>query len=287
MKPDVSAPDSVSSATYGSFSTCPSGFAGTSASAPAVVGLTALIAQRYPSFTAAQIRSYIVEHAKDAGNAGPDTAYGAGVTALPTIPAPRPSYPTPSSTNVTRTGAVLTATVDPGDSATTVSFEYGATSSYGSTTPAQTIDGTGQGPVTVTATLTGLPAGAEIHFRLDAKNLGGVADGPDQSFATPPDGAPTVHALAASGRLGRSVSLRFTILDDTGEAREAVKIYRGSSVVKTLALDFAPAASTTTRVASWLAPKTQKGKPKWKFCVQAWDRADQPSTLGCAAITLR
>src|SRR5262249_6610890 len=111
--------------------------------------------------------------------------------------------------------------------------------------------------------------------------------GPDQSFTTAPDEPPTVHAVAASGRLGANVALKFTVSDDGGEAREAVKVYRGSSVVKTLALDFAPVADTTTRAAAWRAPKTQKGKPKWRFCVQAWDRADQPSEPGCAAIKLR
>ena len=49
MKPDLVGHDSVSSATYGPFIGCPSGFAGTSASSPEVAGAAALVEQAYPS----------------------------------------------------------------------------------------------------------------------------------------------------------------------------------------------------------------------------------------------
>ena len=48
MKPDLVGHDSVSGATYGPFSSCPSGFAGTSAAAPEVAGAAALVQAGVP-----------------------------------------------------------------------------------------------------------------------------------------------------------------------------------------------------------------------------------------------
>ena len=48
-KPDIVGHDSVSGATYGGFSSCPSAFAGTSASSPEVAGAAALVKQAYPN----------------------------------------------------------------------------------------------------------------------------------------------------------------------------------------------------------------------------------------------
>jgi subtilisin family serine protease len=284
LKPDISAPDSVSGATYGRFTSCGSGFAGTSAATPAVAGLAALVLERYPSLTAAQLQAYLVAHVKDLGTAGPDSAYGAGEVLLPTIPPPVAGYPSPSSANVTRTDATLTATVDPGDSPTAVAFEYGTSGSYGSSTAKTTIIGTAQGPVTLTSKLTGLPSGKRIHFRVTAKNFGGTIAGGDQTFDTLPDYAPSVRALAARGRRGSLIRLRFTVSDDTGEARETVKVYKGASVLKTLALGFARAATATPRVATWRAARS--GKPN-RFCVQAWDRGGHASARSCAALRVR
>jgi hypothetical protein len=286
LKPEISAPDSVSTATYGSFTGCPSGFAGTSAAAPVVAGLAALVLQRQPSFTAAQVQSYLVAHAKDRGTPGADNGYGAGEALLPPL-APVITYPSASSSDVTRSQATLRATVDSRDSPTSVSFEYGSSTSYGATTPAQSINGTEQGPVTVTAPITGLPAGTRIHFRLDAKNLGGQVNGADQAFTTVPDDPPRVHALAATGKLGSRIRLRFTVSDDTGEARETLRIYSGSRIIKTLALGFAPAGNANTRAAIWRAPQTQTGHPQRRFCVKAWDRGNHASLSACAAIELR
>jgi subtilisin family serine protease len=93
MKPDLVAPDSVSSGTYGAFSKCGvSGFAGTSAAAPHVAGAAALIKQRFPSYTLAQIQAYLVRHATDLGQPGPDNLFGAGALLMPAITGPvRPS----------------------------------------------------------------------------------------------------------------------------------------------------------------------------------------------------
>jgi hypothetical protein len=87
MKPDLVAPDSVSSATYGAFTMCGmSGFAGTSASSPYVAGAAALLKQRYPRLRAPDLQQWLVKNAVDAGQPGPESQYGAGKLALTTLP---------------------------------------------------------------------------------------------------------------------------------------------------------------------------------------------------------
>jgi len=88
-KPELVAPDSVSSPTYGAFSRCgASGFTGTSAAAPHVAGAAALVEQRFPSYTLAQIQSYLIQHAADLGPAGRDNLFGAGKLLMPAIAGP-------------------------------------------------------------------------------------------------------------------------------------------------------------------------------------------------------
>ena len=73
-KPDLSAPDGVSVSTewYAG------GFYGTSASAPHVAGAAALLLEAFPSYTPAQVQSWLQGRALDLGDAGWDNAYGAG-----------------------------------------------------------------------------------------------------------------------------------------------------------------------------------------------------------------
>jgi hypothetical protein len=86
VKPDIVGHDSVSGATYGGFSSCPSAFAGTSASSPEVAGAAALVKQAYPKLTADQLKAYLMKAARDLGDAGVDNVYGAGELQLPKPP---------------------------------------------------------------------------------------------------------------------------------------------------------------------------------------------------------
>lgn len=89
LKPDLAAPDSVSSFSYGLFSGCGGqrGFAGTSAASPHVAGAAALVKGENPSFGPSELQQYLESHAVDLGLPGRDAAYGAGKLALG--PAPR------------------------------------------------------------------------------------------------------------------------------------------------------------------------------------------------------
>lgn len=94
-----------------------------------------------------------------------------------------PAVTTQPATNVTATTATLNGAVNPNGSSTTCYFEYGATTSYGSTTTSQSA-GSGTDNVTVTANLTGLAQNTTYHFRLVACSIAGTSYGTDQTFAT-------------------------------------------------------------------------------------------------------
>ena len=102
-----------------------------------------------------------------------------------------PDATTDAASSVTDTSAVLNGTVNPNLLPTTVRFEFGPTTAYGSATANQTV-GPGSGPETVAALLTGLAPATTIHYRVVATNADGTTNGADQTFTTltpppPPD----------------------------------------------------------------------------------------------------
>jgi subtilisin family serine protease len=86
MKPDLAGHDSVSGATYGAATSCPSAFAGTSASSPEVAGAAALVKQAYPAYGPDQLRQALMQSALDAAAPGPDNQTGAGELRMPSVP---------------------------------------------------------------------------------------------------------------------------------------------------------------------------------------------------------
>ena len=94
-----------------------------------------------------------------------------------------PLATTSAASGVTFGAATLKGTVDPSARETTAVFQYGPTSSYGSTLDLGIV-GSGIGPVTVSAGLTGLRQGVTYHYRLVATNAEGTTAGADQTFTT-------------------------------------------------------------------------------------------------------
>ncbi len=80
---------------------------------------------------------------------------------------------TGSATNITSSAAILTGTVYPGGAPTACYFEYGTTSSYGSTIPCAQSTGPGAASVAVSADLTGIPPNTTYYFTLVATNPAG------------------------------------------------------------------------------------------------------------------
>jgi len=79
--------------------------------------------------------------------------------------------------------ATLLGAIVPSGGATEYHFEWGATSSYGNTTPVGNLSA-GEEALAVFAELSGLAAGTTYHYRLLAINGLGTTTGPDQTFAT-------------------------------------------------------------------------------------------------------
>ena len=101
--------------------------------------------------------------------------------------------------NITLNSATLTGSVNPNLLSTTVTFEYGVSTSYGSTVtaPESPVSGDTTGNVTVKSNLTGLTPGTTYHFRITATNDLGSTSSEDMIFTTL-GLVPAVETLAAS-----------------------------------------------------------------------------------------
>ena len=106
-----------------------------------------------------------------------------------------PSISSRSTTGIGALGATVGANVNPRGQATTVHFEYGTSTAYGSATPEQAI-GAGTSAVPVTAAIGGLKPNTRYHFRTVARNAAGVARSGDRTFTT--SRAPTGVAITPS-----------------------------------------------------------------------------------------
>jgi hypothetical protein len=121
------------------------------------------------------------------------------------------SAPTAITGPVTALGtttATVTGTVNPGGLTTSRHFEYGTTTSYGSTTASVGI-GSGTANVAVSAALTGLAPGTTYHYRVVATNSTGTSRGADGVFAT--TAAPGVVTGAATNVTPTSATLSGTV----------------------------------------------------------------------------
>ena len=109
-----------------------------------------------------------------------------------------PIVVTNAASLVTQTTATLNGTVTANNASTTISFEYGLTTSYGTTVsgvPA-TIDG--NTAMATLANITGLTPSTLYHFRCKGTNSGGTTNGNDLTFTTPAPAVPTVVTNAAT-----------------------------------------------------------------------------------------
>lgn len=97
-----------------------------------------------------------------------------------------PTVTTAAATAIASNGATLNATVNANYSSALVSFEYGATTAYGSTTTASPSSVSGGTATPITAAITALAPGSTYHFRLKAVNaVAGTVYGNDATFTTP------------------------------------------------------------------------------------------------------
>lgn len=114
-----------------------------------------------------------------------------------------PLTETVAASAVASTTTTLNGKVNPNGASTTVSFEYGETTSYGSSATAIQSPVTGPIPVIVSADLTGLTPGITYHFRVKAVNTGGTSYGNDMTFTTP--AVPVGTVLDSDGNIYNTV----------------------------------------------------------------------------------
>jgi len=139
---------------------------------------------------------------------------------------------------------------------------------------------------------TYLPSVADVGSTLrivvtatDSSGSAPASSDPTPLVAVRPDRfGPLVRALVSSGRRGRSLKLLYRVSDEGGRARERVKVFRGSRVVRTLSTRLSTRETGRTDYVFWRAPRSGRG---FRFCVEAWDVVGNAATPRCAAIRLR
>ncbi len=128
-----------------------------------------------------------------------------------------PTVSTNAATSVEATTATLNGTLeDDGGEACDVRFQYGETSDYGIDTEWQSGK---ESVVAFEQAITGLDTNKTYHFRAQARNSAGTANGADRTFKTPIE-LPTVTTNPASGLSAIAATLNGTLSDNGGEACE-------------------------------------------------------------------
>jgi len=126
------------------------------------------------------------------------TANGGDLTFTTTSLAP--TVVTTAATSVGASSATLNGTVNANNQSSTVTFEYGLTTAYGTTVNAVPNTVTGFTVTPVSASLTTLALNQTYHYRVVAVNATGTSYGDDLTFSTnciPPDPAGPIAGNAA------------------------------------------------------------------------------------------
>ena len=90
-----------------------------------------------------------------------------------------------AASSVTDATAVLNGTVNPNNATVTAcKFEYGPTTSLGSSVPCAPEPGSGASPVAVSAAVGGLTAGTTYYFRVVASNVFGTSKSARKTLKT-------------------------------------------------------------------------------------------------------
>jgi hypothetical protein len=212
-KPDFAAPSRVSTMTYGP-GNCSStfGFAGTSASAPHIAGAAALLKGRNPTLGASGLAAALEQHSTDLGVPGKDNSFGTGKLQL------LAAAPTGATGVVGAIGALsarVTGTANPKGGASYY-FDYGPTTSYGSKTAAQSVDGIFD--LAVAGTLTGLAPATTYHYRLVLTSPFGTFAGADRTLTT-------AHGAAPAAVTGGSSAIGTSSATVSGKAQNETESY--------------------------------------------------------------
>jgi alpha-tubulin suppressor-like RCC1 family protein len=123
---------------------------------------------------------------------------------------PWPKADTATATSLTSSSAALNGTVNANSNSTTVSFEYGLTTSYGSTVSATQSPVVGNSDTAVSANITGLVAGTTYNYRVKAVNALGITYGSNMTFIAASNNANLSGLTPGTGTLAPSFNANTT-----------------------------------------------------------------------------
>ena len=223
VKPDVIAAD------CGETAARPNPFCGTSQAAPHVAGMVALVRQRFPSYSPAQVVSYLKDNAAQrVGGPDPNNAWGHGLLVLPSIPAGTNNLPGAPhiSTWLQGEGAVTVSWLPPSDDGGSTISDYDLRhirsdepNKADSNWAALLSVWSGSGPLTYT--VPRLTGGVYYDLQLRAVNAEGPGPWSSSTPVTPlvtvrVPGAPTRLTAIANGQT--QIDLSWSAPSDDGGA---------------------------------------------------------------------
>jgi len=176
-----------------------------------------------------------------------------------TTTAAAPAVTTSVVSSVTTTGATLNGTVNANNASTAVTFDYGLTTSYGTTVTATQSPVTGTTATAVSYVLSGLIPNTTYHFRVNGVNVGGTTNGTDLTFTTTA-AAPTVTTSAVSSVTTTGVTLNGTVNANNASAVVTFDYGLTTSYGTSVTATQSPVTGTTATAVSYaisgLVPNT-------------------------------
>jgi hypothetical protein len=170
-----------------------------------------------------------------------------------------PSAATGSAGSITTGGATLNGTVNANNASSAVTFEYGTTTSYGSTVTADQSPATGTGSTTVSKIISGLEPNTTYHFRVSATSSGGTSHGLDQTFKTSA-AAPSATTAAATSVTNTGATLNGTVIAYNASTSVTFEYGATTAYGSTVTAEQSPVTGTnstsTSKVITGLAPNT-------------------------------